>query len=107
MPRLTRRTLIAAAAPVVAAGPLTKLALADEQAEHLATHLGHDRAHATSGHAAMIGEGVPAVGGPHDLDRLLFPPERLPYHPGRVREYSISAVDREIEIAPGVFFPAW
>jgi len=107
MLRLTRRTLIAAAAPVVAAGPLAKLALADQQAEHLATHLGHDKAHAASGHAAMIGEGVPAVGGPHDLDRLLYPPERLPYRPGRVREYQISAVDREIEIAPGVFFPAW
>ena len=24
-----------------------------------------------------------------------------------MREYSISAIDREIEIAPGVFFPAW
>ena len=27
--------------------------------------------------------------------------------PGRVREYAIRAVDKEIEIAPGVFFPAW
>ena len=26
------------------------------------------------GHAAMIGEGAPAVGGPHDLDALLYPP---------------------------------
>jgi FtsP/CotA-like multicopper oxidase with cupredoxin domain len=25
----------------------------------------------------------------------------------RVREFQVSAVDREIEIAPGVFFPAW
>ncbi len=25
----------------------------------------------------------------------------------RVREWSITAVDRELEIAPGVFFPAW
>ena len=82
MPRLTRRTLIAAAAPVVAAGPLAKLALADQQAEHLATHLGHDHAHAATGHAAMIGENVPAVGGPHDLDRLLHPPAPLPYRPG-------------------------
>ena len=55
----------------------------------------------------MIGESVPAVGGPNDLDELLYPPEALPYSPGRVREYDIRAVDRELEIAPGVFFPAW
>ncbi len=59
------------------------------------------------GHAAMIGADVPAVGGPNDLDELLYPPEALPYEPGRVREYAITAVDREIEVAPGVFFPAW
>ena len=25
----------------------------------------------------------------------------------RVREYEITAIDKEIEIAPGIFFPAW
>jgi len=60
-----------------------------------------------SGHAAMIGEGAPAVGGPNDLDALLHPPPPLPYAPGRVREYTLTASDREIEVAPGVFFPAW
>ena len=63
--------------------------------------------HAAMGHAAMIGDGAPAVGGPHDLDALLYPPPALPYEPGRVREYTLTAIDREIEIAPGVFFPAW
>ncbi len=59
------------------------------------------------GHAAMIGPGAPAVGGPNDLDALLYPPEALPYEPGRIRDYTLTAIDREIEIAPGVFFPAW
>ena len=59
------------------------------------------------GHAAMIGDGAPAVGGPNDLDELLHPPPALPYSPGRVREYTLTATDREIEVAPGVFFPAW
>ena len=59
------------------------------------------------GHAAMIGAGAPAVGGPHDLDALLHPPPALPYSPGRVREYTLTATDKEIEVAPGVFFPAW
>ena len=60
------------------------------------------------GHAAMINsQTAPAVGGPNDLDALLYPPPALPYQPGRVREYTLVATDREVEIAPGVFFPAW
>src|SRR5919106_782478 len=106
MPKLTRRGLIAGAAPLVAAGPLAKLALADEHDhEHLPSHLGHK--HPDLGHAAMIGEQVPAVGGPNDLDALLKPPPARPHRAGRVREYELVASDREIEIAPNVFFPAW
>ena len=36
----------------------------------------------TMGHAAMIGEEAPAVGGPNDLDALLYPPRPLPAQPG-------------------------
>ena len=112
--RITRRRLLYAAAPLAAAPVLGKLAL-DGSAEAA----GHDHsAHASRmpaghmgdsalGHAAMIGEDVPAVGGPNDLDLLLHPPKPLPHEPGRVREYTLTAVDRELEIAPGVFFPAW
>src|SRR5215217_2618256 len=102
--RITRGRLLAGAAPLVAAGPLAKLAFADDT-EHLASHAGHD--HRALGHAAMIGEEAPAVGGPHDLDELLHPPKPLPHRPGRLREYTLTATDKEIEIAPGVFFPAW
>ena len=31
----------------------------------------------------------------------------LPHSPGRVREYSLTATDVDLEVAPGVFFPAW
>ncbi len=55
----------------------------------------------------MIGAGAPAVGGPRDLDALLHPPPALPYSRGRVREFRLTALDKEIEVAPGVFFPAW
>ena len=107
--KLTRKGLIAGAAPLMVAGPLAKLALADNSGEHdhlqLASHEGHG--HATQGHAAMIGDQAPAVGGARDLDALLYPPEPLPYRPGRVREYFLTAIDKEIEIAPGLFFPAW
>src|SRR5215217_2835851 len=107
MPKLTRRRLLAGAAPLVAAPVLGKLALGnDADAAGHALH-GHVHDHAPAGHAAMIGENAPAVGGPLDLNELLYPPPALPYEPGRVREYDIRATDRQIEIAPGIFFPAW
>jgi manganese oxidase len=100
--RLTRKKLIAGAAPLVAAGPLARLALADD-AGHV--HASHE--HPGVGHAAMIGDQAPAVGGAHDLDALLYPPPALPHSPGRIREYTLTAIDKDVEIAPGVFFPAW
>jgi FtsP/CotA-like multicopper oxidase with cupredoxin domain len=106
MAKFTRGRLLAGAAPLVAAPILGKLALdgsAEAAERQLQSHL-HD--HAT-GHAAMIGDSVPAVGGPTDLDALLYPPPPLPHEPGRLREYTLRAIDKEVEIAPGVFFPAW
>src|SRR5262245_4266725 len=108
MAKLTRRRLLATAAPLAATPALVKLASGDAQASedhsrHLATHDGHGE----HGHAAMIGARVPAVGGANGLDALLLAPKALPYQPGRVREYELRAIDRELEIAPGVFFPAW
>lgn len=102
-PRLTRRRLLAAAAPLAAAPLVGRFALDAGAGAAGAGHAGH----AALGHAAMIGEAVPAVGGPRDLDALLYPPPALPYEPGRVREYRLVARDVELEIAPGVFFPAW
>ncbi len=102
-PRLTRRRLLAAAAPLAAAPLVGRFALDEGAGAAGASHAGH----AALGHAAMIGEAVPAVGGPRDLDALLYPPPALPYEPGRVREYRLVARDVELEIAPGVFFPAW
>jgi FtsP/CotA-like multicopper oxidase with cupredoxin domain len=104
--RVTRRALIASAAPLLAAGPLAKLAFAEEdQGERSATHLGHGST--SVGHAAMIGADVPAPGGPNATDRLLIPPRALPHRPGRVREYSLRATDRDVEVAKGITFPAW
>ena len=67
--------------------------------------MGHT--HAVTGHAAMIGHQVPAPGGPHDLDKLLLPTKALPYKPGRLREYKLTALDKTIEVAQGVEFNAW
>jgi len=97
--RLSRRKLLAGAAPLVAAPTLAKLGL-DGNAEAAE----HDHAHA--GHAAMVGEGAPAVGGPNDLDALLYPPPQA-RRAGGVVDYELVAHDHDLEIAPGVFFPAW
>src|SRR4051794_16336907 len=118
--KFTRRGLLAAAAPIAALPIVEKLALGQRAAAAGHDHAGHDHAgHShlavtTAGsepvpmsHAAMIGDQAPAVGGPRDLDALLHPPPALPAQAGRVREYTLTAVDREVEIAPGVFFPAW
>src|SRR5919108_2825807 len=107
--RLSRRKLLAGAAPLVAAPVVAKLgfdsdAVAAEQ--HHASHVPSHSAHEFS-HAAMYGEDVPAVGGPNDLARLLYPPRPQPHRPGRVREYTFLAEDRDVEIAPGIHFPAW
>jgi manganese oxidase len=101
--RLSRRKLLVGAAPLVAVPALSKLAL-DSKAE-AADHTGHE-AHAAS-HAAMFGEGAPAVGGPRDLDALLYPPPRQGHRPGRVREYQLVAADHDVEVAPGIRFSAW
>ena len=115
MAKLTRRSLLCAVPPLAAA-PLTARLVLDGDAQAAAPHdhssprqpVNHEGAsHAAMGHASMIGDGAPAVGGPTDLDDLLYPPQALPYEPGRVRDYTLRAIDREIEIAPGVFFPAW
>jgi FtsP/CotA-like multicopper oxidase with cupredoxin domain len=98
--RFSRRGLLCAVAPVAAAGPLARLAAAQGDGAH--------RHHpAGVSHAAMIGDDVPAPGSPEATKALLVPPPALPHEPGRVREYTLTAIDRRIEVAQGVFFEAW
>ena len=104
---MTRRQLLVAAAPAVAAVPLAKLVL-DKSAQAAGPHVHHaGMVMDAPTHAAMSGEEVPAPGGPNQLDALLHPPSALPHRPGRVREYTLTAVDREIEVAKDVKFSAW
>jgi FtsP/CotA-like multicopper oxidase with cupredoxin domain len=98
--RLSRRSLLCKVPPVVAAGPLAVLG-------SRAAAAGHEHHHQAYGHAAMVGAQTPAPGGPRALDALLRPPPALPHQPGRVREYTLTAIDRRIEVADGVFFEAW
>lgn len=102
----TRRQVLVGAAPIVAALPMAGLAAAPALGGGSAARA-READHAAHGHAAMIGDAAPAPGGPDDLDALLIPPPALPHQPGRVRRYSLAALDRDVEVAPGVFFPAW
>ena len=105
MAKLSRRKLIAGAAPLIAAGPFVRSALAEP--ERSAHHLGHSEVRELVGHAAMIGSEVPAPDRNPAIDALLTPPPALPHQPGRVRRYELVARDVEIEVAKGVTFPAW
>src|SRR4051812_42093395 len=98
--KMSRRKLVCAVAPVVALGPLARLV---EQA----SAGGQEHEHAGMDHAAMIGDQAPAPGKPGDMTELLNPPAALPHKPGRVREYTLTAIDKRIEVAQGVFFEAW
>lgn len=108
--RFTRRHFLISTAPALAVAPLAGLGavrVAQEEASDHGDHGEVGAARAGFGHGAMIGDAVPAVGGPNDLDRLLYPPEALPHAPGRVREYELVASEGEWEIFPGIHFPAW
>ncbi|WP_205698942.1 multicopper oxidase domain-containing protein [Conexibacter sp. SYSU D00693] len=116
---LTRRRLIASTAPVVGLG-----AVALGQGSAGAQHAGHAPADA-NGHGGGSGAGIAGHGGhaafrggdvdhegngfdPHEVLRDFDwgRTRRLPS--GRVvREWTLIAGDREVELAPGVRFAAW
>ena len=92
MTKFSRKRLLGAAVPLLAAGPLARVAFAET--EHSATHEGHDHVNAPEGHAAMIGNEAPSIGRDPAIDALLVPPPALPHKPGRVREYFLQCCDR-------------
>ena len=70
--RLSRRKLLAGAAPILAAPAVARLT-AVRDAAALDEHAHHSMA----SHAAMIGDTALASGEPGDLDALLYPPRSL------------------------------
>ncbi len=113
MPSLTRRRLFAGGVPLLGAGAALLQTTDMHSAMAADTHAGHDVAgHGGGGHAAFRdGRTVDhAANGfsPHEIlrDFDYGKTTRLPN--GRVlREWELVAVDKEIEVAPGIFFPAW
>src|SRR4051812_18812063 len=110
--RLDRRGLLIAAAPIAAVPLAAKVALGDGASVKNASPLekrslsSHQHGSDSPAPAAMWGGGVRGAGEGGALAAFLSPPPPLSAEPGRVREYTLTAVDRDVEIAPGVFFPA-
>ncbi|MEO9613946.1 MAG: multicopper oxidase domain-containing protein [Nitratireductor sp.] len=107
--RIPRRGLLRAGAVLAGAAFGMERSAAGEQDGEGAPSAGHD----------MAGRhGQNRVVGTVDADRNGFDPMEFltEFDTGvvttdpdgrQVREWTITAVDREVEIAPGVFFPAW
>ncbi len=107
---------VGAGAGLTALG-LAPAALSHAQADPTPAHAGHAPGAAAAqgmehahGGSMLVGRVAPARNG-FDPMRLLVDYDygqvsTLP-NGVRLREYNVVAVDKEIEIAPGLFFPAW
>ncbi len=119
MPRLTRRKMLAGSVPLIGAGaaalhgavphshPWTAEAAEGGRGGHGAQGGGGHAGH-TEGHASFRGGAVSNRFDPHEILRDFDwgKTKRLPN--GRtLREWEIVAADMEVEVAPGVKFPAW
>ena len=107
---LTRRGLLAAAAPLAAAPLVARYALDSRAAaaghEPRRTGITRRRRTPAMGHAAMIGARRAGRRRPARPRRAPLPAARRSRtQPGRVREYTLTAIDREIEVAPGRVLP--
>ncbi|HEX8770245.1 MAG TPA: multicopper oxidase domain-containing protein, partial [Acidimicrobiales bacterium] len=78
----------------------------------------HDHTHQTAGTPQSVGHGAMGTVGRVDPRRNGFDPHQIltDFDGGAVsrdasgrtvREYDIVAFEKQIEVAPGVFFPAW
>jgi FtsP/CotA-like multicopper oxidase with cupredoxin domain len=106
---LTRRDLLRRGALGIAGAALARegLRAAEPQFQDPAVQRTHAAAHAPD-NAATVGHVGDASIDPHVfLEHFDYGEvSRLP--DGRtLREYRLTAADREVEVAPGVFFPAW
>ena len=123
MPRLTRRRLLATGVPAIGlAGAGLHSAIPhkhpwETEAQAADSHAGHTTqkngpaGHADEGHAAFRGGAIDhAANGfdPHTILRDFDWGKTTRTASGRVvREWTLVAEDKEIEVAPGIRFPAW
>jgi FtsP/CotA-like multicopper oxidase with cupredoxin domain len=118
MPRLTRRTLIGGSVAAGAAAglhaviphthPWDSEAHAAGHDGHTAGHQGHAATGHADGHASFRGGEARNAFDPHEILRDFDWGKTTRLPSGRVlREWQLVASDMEVEVAPGVKFPAW
>jgi FtsP/CotA-like multicopper oxidase with cupredoxin domain len=105
---LTRRTLLAGSVPVLGGAALLQGSRGPGHEAHAATgHAAHDGGHASFRDGQTVD---PRANGfdPHELVRDFDWGTTSRLASGRVlREWTLTAVNKEIEVAPGVKFAAW
>lgn len=113
--RISRRTalsiggLLAASGSVLGVAEMTRGARAQDGDSRSPTLPGHE-AHGSSGANNVVGTVDHQRNGfdPHSiLTDFDFGTVVVDDDGSVVREWTVTAVDKEVEIAPGVFFPAW
>jgi FtsP/CotA-like multicopper oxidase with cupredoxin domain len=108
MSRLSRRSFMAGSVPLLGAGAAVLSSSASAQhVHHPAAHAGHDEGHAAFRSGRVVNHAANGFD-PHEVLRDFDwgTTRRLPN--GRVlREWTLEAFDREIEVMPGVRFAAW
>ena len=115
MATVTRRRALAALAPLLGAGAGSRLLSGEAAAQHPQVSDGHDTSGHANGHLEHAGF---RRGGRVDHARNGFDPSAIVRDfdegtttrlaSGRVlREWELVAVEKEIEVAPGVAFAAW
>jgi FtsP/CotA-like multicopper oxidase with cupredoxin domain len=72
-----------------------------------ASRIQHAQILQTNGERSIFPPFPGPAGEPGQLDSLLYPPPPEPASPGRVREYTLVAQNRTIEVAKDTFFEAW
>jgi FtsP/CotA-like multicopper oxidase with cupredoxin domain len=118
--KISRRRLLGGAAGTAASLPLLHelvphQVVHEELAQAASAHGGHGRAsasalaHRGSGHRGTVGRVPPGVNGFDPAEMVRDFDEGTVHRVGArtVREFELEARDREIEVAPGVKFPAW
>jgi FtsP/CotA-like multicopper oxidase with cupredoxin domain len=111
VPRLTRRHLLAAGSLSAGAAALHSAIPHTHPWDHEAVAQTHHEGHDAGGHAAFRGRTVDHRANgfdPHTILRDFDEGSTSRLASGRVlREWTLVAQDKEIEVAPGISFPAW
>jgi FtsP/CotA-like multicopper oxidase with cupredoxin domain len=107
VPSLTRRGLIAGGVPLIGAAALVRSGSAGGHSMHAHNgHAGHDSGHANFRNGVAVDHAANGFD-PHEIVRDFDWGTTSRVNGRVVREWELVAVDKEIEVMPGVKFAAW